>query len=68
LNGSYRTALSGGRRGGLNDVPMIKTLLYLIIENVFQGEWLGVRDRDNIELWQELLTAAAKSELVSAKE
>jgi hypothetical protein len=68
LNGSYRTALLGGRRGGLNDLPVIKTLLYLIIENVFQGEWLGVRDRDNIELWQELLTTAAKSEVASAKE
>ncbi|MFI9382228.1 ATP-binding protein [Kutzneria sp. NPDC052558] len=68
LNGAYRAALSGGRRGGLNDLPMIKTLLYLVVENVFQGEWLGVRDRDNIELWQELLTVAAKSELASAKE
>jgi hypothetical protein len=68
LNGGYRTALLGGRRGGLNDLPMIKTLLYLLIENVFQGEWLGARDKDNIELWQELLTVAAKTERANAKE
>jgi hypothetical protein len=30
------------------------------MEQAFTGEYLGARDRDNIELWQEILAAAAK--------
>ncbi|MGI5246646.1 ATP-binding protein [Dactylosporangium sp. CA-139066] len=62
LNQNYRAALLGGRRGGLNDLPVLKTLLFLLAENVFEGAHLGPRDKDNIELWQTLLTAAAKAE------
>jgi hypothetical protein len=62
LNQTYRRALLGGRRGGLNDLPVLKALLFLLAENVFQGTHLGPRDKDNIDLWQETLTAAAKAE------
>ncbi len=62
LNQLYRRALLGGRRGGLNDVPVIKALLFLLTQQVFQGSHLGARDKDNVELWQEILTAAAKAE------
>jgi hypothetical protein len=62
LNQKYRQALLGGRRGGLNDLPVLKALLYLLTEQVFQGNHLGPRDKDNIDLWQEILTAAARTE------
>ncbi|GAA1774292.1 ATP-binding protein [Luedemannella helvata] len=62
LNQTYRRALLGGRRGGLNDLPLIKALLFLLTEHVFQGSYLGARDKDQIDLWQEILTAAAKAE------
>ncbi len=62
LNERYRRALLGGRRGGLNDLPVIKALLYLLTENVFEGVHMGARDKDNVELWSEVLTAAAKAE------
>ncbi|CAM00886.1 histidine kinase/DNA gyrase B/HSP90-like ATPase [Saccharopolyspora erythraea NRRL 2338] len=62
LNDLYRSRVLGGRRGGLNDSPILKATLYLLVEEVFQGEYLGPRDKDNINLWQEVLTAAAKSE------
>jgi hypothetical protein len=62
LNQAYRRALLGGRRGGLNDLPLVKTLMFLLTEQVFEGAHLGARDKDNIELWQEILTAAAKAE------
>ncbi|KOX16822.1 histidine kinase [Saccharothrix sp. NRRL B-16348] len=62
LNKRYRKVLLGGKHGGLNDLPLIKTLLYLVVENVFQGDRLGARDKDNIDLWQELLTTAVKAE------
>lgn len=66
LNKRFRSALAGGRAGNLNDQPVLKTLLYLLVEEVFQGAHHGPRDKDNIELWQELLRTAAEAELESA--
>ncbi|WP_285473461.1 ATP-binding protein [Actinoplanes sp. NBRC 101535] len=62
LNDRYRQSIIGEARGGLNDAPMVKALVYLLIEDVFQGEYLGAKDKDNIALWQEVLTAAARSQ------
>ena len=62
LNQRYRKALAGNRRGGLNDLPVIKALLFLLTENVFAGQNMGPRDKDNIEVWQAVLTAAAREE------
>jgi len=62
LNQAYRRALLGGRRGGSNDLPVLKALLFLLAENVFEGVHFGARDKDNMELWQEILTTAAKAE------
>lgn len=62
LNQHYRAALLGGRRGGLNDLPVLKALLYLLVENIFAGQNMGPRDKDNLEMWQEILIAAARAE------
>ncbi|MFV2023153.1 ATP-binding protein [Micromonospora sp. LOL_028] len=62
LNDRYRNGVLGGRRGGLNDAPLVKALLYLLVEDAFQGEYLGAKDKDNIALWQEILTTAAQCE------
>lgn len=62
LNQRYRAALLAGRRGGLNDLPVLKALLYLLVENIFAGQNMGPRDKDNLEMWQEILTAAAMAE------
>jgi len=62
LNERYREALLGGRRGGLNDLPVVKALLFLLVEDVFHGQYFGARDKDNIELWQAVLTSAAIAE------
>jgi hypothetical protein len=61
LNDRYRQVVIGGGRGGLNDAPLVKALLYLLVEDVFQGEYFGAKDKDNIAMWQEVLTAAARS-------
>jgi hypothetical protein len=61
LNIKYR-GQAAGERHSVNDAPLLKALLYLLIEDVFKGEFLGARDKDNIEMWQEILTAAARSE------
>ncbi|MEU2061715.1 ATP-binding protein [Streptomyces sp. NPDC013455] len=63
LNQHYRAALLGGRGGTLNDAPMVKTLMYLLMQDAFQRERLGSRLKDNIELWQSVLVAAARTEL-----
>lgn len=62
LNRRYRQMLLGGKHAGLNDAPLIKSLLYLLVENVFEGDYLGPRDKDNIELWQKILTTAVQAE------
>ncbi|WP_225850934.1 ATP-binding protein [Streptomyces sp. HPF1205] len=59
LNERFRPLSKSGRRGS-NDAALLKSLLYLLMEQAFTGEYLGVRDRDNIELWQEILSTAAK--------
>ncbi|MEU6154299.1 ATP-binding protein [Actinosynnema sp. NPDC047251] len=62
LNKRYRKMLLGGKHGGLNDLPLLKSLLYLLVSNVFEGSHLGPKDKDNIALWQTILTAAARAE------
>lgn len=62
LNQAYRKAVNGGRRGGLNDAPLVKSLLFLLAEQAFHGAHLGPRDKDNLEMWQAILTTAAQVE------
>lgn len=64
VNELYRATFDGARRKSSGDqtdeTPVIKALLYLLMETVFQGERLGPKDKDDIALWQGVLTAAAK--------
>lgn len=62
LNRQYRWAVIGDRESSLNDAPVVKALLFLLMEDLFRGAYLGAKDRDNIALWQEILTAAARAE------
>src|SRR5262249_16857632 len=62
LNVKYRQGLLHGRRGSLNDLPVIKSLMYLLVEDIFRGISYGPRDKDNVEIWQAVLTAAAQVE------
>ncbi|MFJ9941497.1 ATP-binding protein [Streptomyces erythrochromogenes] len=63
LNHHYRSAILGGRRGGLNDAPTLKSLMYLLLHQVFEKEYSGSREKDNLHLWQSILVAAARTEL-----
>ena len=63
LNARYRQSLLGGRRGGLNDLPVIKALMFLLMEHIFGGPNLGPRDKDNLDAWQAILIAAVKAEM-----
>jgi hypothetical protein len=60
LNKRYRLLLT--KEGSLNDAPLLKCLLYLLTQEVFKGSYLGPRDKDSIDLWQQVLTTAARAE------
>ncbi len=62
LNQRYRRRFTGDDHGSLNDAPLLKALLYLLTQEVFKGSYLGPRDKDSIDLWQQVLTAAARAE------
>jgi hypothetical protein len=62
LNNQYRKVLVSEGAGGLNDAPVIKALVYLLTRDVFMGQYLGSKDKDNIALWQAVLDAAVEAE------
>lgn len=61
LNSRYRS-LFAPDGGSLNDAPVLKALLYLLTHQVFEGQHLGSRDKDDIALWKSVLGAAAATE------
>jgi hypothetical protein len=61
LNKAYREDLNDGSRGGSNDAPVIKTLLYLLLEDCFGlGRWERTR-QDRIDYWNTILLASAEA-------
>jgi hypothetical protein len=62
LNSRYRAAVLHGDTAGLNDAPLLKTLLFLVFEDLFQGQVLGAKDKENQYFWNEVLTSAAQAE------
>ncbi|MCL7381389.1 ATP-binding protein [Streptomyces sp. 35G-GA-8] len=63
LNKEYRHAFNGGRRGGLNDAPVVKSMLYLMVNDIFQKERVRAVHTDNVALWNSVLVTAARCEL-----
>lgn len=66
LNNKFRSLYNGDRRGSKNDAAVLKTLVFLLVQEAMQGERLGPRDRDNIDLWTEVLTSAMEEEMDGA--
>jgi Histidine kinase-, DNA gyrase B-, and HSP90-like ATPase len=62
LNETYRAGLNRGGQGSLNDAPLLKAMLYLLSEDLFQGSFMGSKDREHLATLQEVLTVAAKAE------
>ncbi|HEY9326880.1 MAG TPA: ATP-binding protein [Streptomyces sp.] len=63
LNKEFRQLLNGGRRGGLNDAPVVKSMLYLMVNEIFQKERVRAVHTDNVALWNSVLVTAARCEL-----
>lgn len=64
LNSRYRKAILNGASSGANDAPLLKALLFLLYEDIFHGAAYGPKDKDNVRIWLEVLTAAAEEELL----
>ncbi|WP_419855951.1 ATP-binding protein [Candidatus Poriferisodalis sp.] len=62
LNLNYRWAVNGGWAGSLNDAPLLKATIYLLVHDLFRGEYLGAKQKDNLELWNAVLMAAAEAQ------
>lgn len=63
LNQRYRQMLTGGKTG-LSDAPLLKTLVFLLTEKVFEGHHWGPRDKDLVDMWNAVLGAAVQTEYV----
>ncbi|MEV8315317.1 ATP-binding protein [Streptomyces sp. NPDC059900] len=62
LNKSFREDFNDGRRGGSNDAPVAKTLLYLLLEDCFGlGRWEKTR-QDRIEYWNTIMLASVAAQ------
>jgi hypothetical protein len=61
LNKEFREDFNDGRRGGANDAPVTKTLLYLLLEDCFGlGRWERSR-QDRVDYWNTILLASAEA-------
>ncbi|MFE9440992.1 ATP-binding protein [Streptomyces sp. NPDC006602] len=61
LNKDFREDFNDGRRGGANDAPVTKTLLYLLLEDCFGlGRWERSR-QDRVDYWNTILLASAEA-------
>lgn len=61
INNRYRR-LFAPQGGSMNDAPTLKAILYLLAHDLFEGEYLGPRDKDNIALWNSIIGHAAALE------
>ncbi|MFF3659004.1 ATP-binding protein [Streptomyces olivochromogenes] len=58
LNRIYRNTVNAGRRGGLNDAPVTKTLLYFLLEEFFTLGRFEKSRQDRIDYWNVILLTA----------
>ena len=63
LNKTYRHILLAGRPASRADLPVIKTLLYLLNEDLFHSERQSGLERERLASFQAALIAAAKEEM-----
>ncbi|MER6999855.1 ATP-binding protein [Streptomyces sp. NPDC000410] len=63
LNKEFRQAFNGDRRAGSNDAPVLKGLLYLMLEKNFRMGRSSAQRDDEMALWNSVLLTAARCEL-----
>ncbi|MGU3435070.1 ATP-binding protein [Actinomycetes bacterium M1A6_2h] len=58
INARFRRELLGFRSRDSTDAPVIKTLLFLLVQNMFDVERHSTRNREQMQVWQDVLVAA----------
>ncbi|WP_279102028.1 ATP-binding protein [Gordonia bronchialis] len=61
LNARFRSQL-GGRRRSADDVPVLRTLVYLLTQDMFDAARHSSRQVEQMEAWQRVLIAALAAE------
>ncbi|GAB2659396.1 hypothetical protein GCM10027169_23050 [Gordonia jinhuaensis] len=61
INARFRRAL-GGDRADATDLPVVRTLLFLLAEHMFTGIRLGSKQIEQLQAWQRVLIAAMRAE------
>lgn len=62
LNARYRKMLLRNAHGGKTDLPLVRTLLYLLLEGTTAGDRIGKVEKERLRAIQEAIRAALKSE------
>jgi hypothetical protein len=65
LNRAYRKQLLHGLPGSATDIPVVKCLLFLLLEEALSSERMGPKIRERIEQINRILVQAVKYERVS---
>jgi Histidine kinase-, DNA gyrase B-, and HSP90-like ATPase len=68
LNLRYREGLVGKRSQQMNDVPVLKVLLHLLLQKYFEGIHLGDRDKREINAWQRILLVAVREQVATQEQ
>ncbi len=63
LNRRYREALVGWDSDDPDDAPVVKALLHLLTNQLFQGSYLGPRAKAELAAWQEILYRAVHAQI-----
>lgn len=63
LNSRYRVFLSATEANRHEDAPIVRTLLFLLLESYFKGGHLKQQTRDQVQGFQEILAAATEVQL-----
>jgi hypothetical protein len=63
LNSVYRKAVLRGRAGSKADAPLVKSLLFLLLNDTFQTQRESAIERSTLAAYQAVLVAAALDEM-----
>jgi hypothetical protein len=63
LNSVYRKAVLRGRAGSKADAPLVKSLLFLLLNDTFQTQRESAVERSTLAAYQAVLVAAARDEM-----
>ncbi|MDQ1200483.1 ATP-binding protein [Rhodococcus sp. SORGH_AS_0303] len=58
INARFRRELLGHRSRDNNDAPVLKTLTFLLVQSMFDVERHSVKNREQMQAWQDVLIAA----------